>query len=811
MAGVRLGFERSLFLLGIGSIVSIGSIAALEACGPQVEDSAVSALGGAANEARAIAPEGTQLFMPPRAITLSIPWEHSIASGGIDSFVHRTVNGVTTFAGPGQPPLPIFLNRFGGTYSPGQDDSRRNTSIVPNQVSTVSAFSGSDSQWNQAVNCITTMWAPYNVTITQTEPASGEYIEAVIGGSPGQVGLPQGVGGVAPIDQFQCSIIPNAIIYAFADVVGNDPEEVCEIAAQEIAHAFSLDHEYYCPDPMTYLGGCGNKTFRDFDAQCGEYQPRGCNCSRPSQNSVQTLLDKIGAPNGMPPPPVNDPIPPTISINSPADGATLMENSTITVVATASDDMQLSATELVWNFNGQTFPCPYTNSGGAVTCTRSGNISTWSIRVGQGDRTFTARARDAGNNVTTTPPRTIHLGTATPPPMDTVPPTASITSPAPNASLPANSTIQITATANDNIGLASVELVWAFGNDSFPCPFSGQGVACTQSGTTYTWSLSVGVGTRQFSVRAVDLAGNRFETPQQMVSLTTQPMMPPNMGDIVAEPNNTPTDAFPLRCANAIDLVVSSANEDWFSVDAPANTDVQVNFSAAAGTVIGAELYTAGATMQLAQTADVLGNGGSIRAISQGPVILVHVTTGGGEVGYRLTTLCNNGGMPPPMNNDDTFEPNNDAATASHVMCGQMIGNLIANDPDFFAVNVPAGNALHAVATGTGIQISIQDTAGHEIAPPGSEARTTSLPGGDVIVKVAPTTNGAQYGLNLDCAPPSGGNHTDDPLPARQALAGGCSCSTSDAETGGAAGAAILWALLGIAVALRSARARRGL
>ncbi len=597
-------------------------------------------------------------------IYIPVPYEQVRVSGGVDTLVGRGAHG-PWFVGAGDPPLPIFLNGNGGTYYPGQDDSRQNTSIVPNGTSTIDPYGGSSSQWQQVVSCLTDQLAPFNVTVVTQEPAGGQYIEAVIGGRPQQVGLGGGVGGVAPFDTYNCSVIANAIVFAFSAVFGEDPQTTCEVAAQEIAHAFSLDHEYYCPDPMTYLSGCGDKIYRDYNAQCGEYSARQCECNRATQNSVQVMLSKLGANTGMPPPPPpNDPVPPQISITSPTNGTTLQENSTITITAVATDDQQLSATELFWQFSNTTFPCPGTSGGGAVTCTRSGDVSTWNINVGQGTRTFYARAIDAAGNVTQTPAITIQLGTMVPPPNDTTPPVVSLVSPQDGAVLAANSTIQIEANASDDVGLAAVDLMWTFAQDSFPCPFTGQDVSCIQNGNQYIWSVVVGVGTRRFSVRATDLAGNISETPEINVTLMTQEPPPdPNM-DTVGEENDNPSQAFPLRCGTAIDLVVSSTDDDWFSYEAPAGTQVEVGVTAQAGTVIGLELYDAAGTQQIVQTQDVLAGGGTLTGTSRGPTLLARVTTPGAAVSYRLSATCMAGNPmdPDPMDPDpkDPLDPNPD-------------------------------------------------------------------------------------------------------------------------------------------------------
>jgi MYXO-CTERM domain-containing protein len=746
------------------------------------------------------APEGSETpLITPRGIYVPVPAEHA-AGIGVDTLAGRSSSPL--FVGPGDPPIPIFLNRFGGTYTPGPDDSRNNTSIIPQFNANVGGYSGSAAQWDAVVSCLTTMFAPYNAVIVEVEPGSGAYIEAVIGGSPGDVGLSNGVGGVAPIDTFNCRVIQNAIVFAFSDVFGSDPQTTCEVAAQEIAHAISLDHEYYCPDPMTYLNGCGDKTFRDYDAQCGEFSPRSCDCNRARQNSVQVLLEKLGASNGMPPPPPpDDPNPPTITITSPADGAQLQENSTITVTAVATDDLGIAATELFWQFSNTTFACPGTSSGGAVTCTRNGDTSTWQIRVGQGTRTFYARARDVGGNVTQTAARTIQLGTTAPPPNDTIAPVVNVVRPADQAQLPANSSIQIEATASDDVGLASVELMWTFANDSFPCPFQGQGVICEQNGTTYTWSLGVGVGTRQFSVRATDLAGNITETQVRTISLTTEAPPDPAV-DTVAEDNDVPGEAFSTRCGTAIDLVVSSADEDWFAYEAPLGTGVEIGVNAAAGSVLGVELYDSSGAQLINGTTDVLGQGGSIRGTSLGPTMLVRITTPGNAVSYRLTGVCTAPDPNNPPATDDALEDNDAPENAVRVACGDSKKDLIAADDDFFVIDVAADSPLHIAVSGMA-EATVLDANGQPMVPAsGNDLMIESLPGGDVLVKVGPRANGAAYDVSFEC---NGIGPTE--LPTRvDTIGGGCGC-TAHGEPASALG---LVAVLGLLLSRRRPDARSG-
>jgi MYXO-CTERM domain-containing protein len=746
---------------------------------------------------------GLRPFMRPRAITLEVPWEHIAGSGGKDDLVGTPRYDGLALAGPGEPPLKVFLNRNGGTYRPGQDDSRQNTSIVPRQVSTIPPWTFGDAAWNQLRACVVDQFSRFNVVIVEVEPPSNErYVEHVVGGRPQNVGLPNGVGGVAPIDNFNCRVLDIAINYTFSEVYGGNVQAICETAAQEIAHSFSLDHELHCPDPMTYLGGCGAKEFRDVNAQCGEFQPRACNCNRPSQNSVQIMLEKLGASGGSTePPPPAETVPPTVAITSPADGATVQQDSTIVITATANDNAGIAATDLIWDFTGDTFPCPTNFGGGAVTCNRVGAVSTWNVRVGQGTRRFSVRARDTSGNVAETTKRTVNLGdggTVTPPPDDSVPPTASITSPNEAAVLPANSTMQVVATANDNTALASVELLWNFTGDTFPCPFEGQAVSCTQSGNTFTWALNVGVGLRAFQVRAIDTAGNIAITSERTVELSADGDVPVNPGDpdTVGEPNDTAAEAFGIRCGNAIDLVVAAGNDDWFAIDAPATTAVQVGVASEAGNRIALELYTADGQIELAGVGDVVAAGGELRAVSQGPAVLARVSTESGASTYRLTATCSQeGGDVPLPGTDDEFEDNDDPENPTRAFCGQQPQQLVAADDDYFVVEVREGDALKVTLTGEGVIATILDGKGTALSSTGRDVSTEGLPAGDFLVKVEPEDLATPvfYDVAFDCTSVAGST------PA----ATGCGCQL-DGQSGSAQGIAV--AMMGLFVWRRRRR-----
>lgn len=191
----------------------------------------------------------------------------------------------------------IFLNRCAGgcIVNGGGNDSRQNrSSIVRSSSVSVSEWGKGDAQWEELVGCVKAMYDPYDVVVTDVDPGPNvEHFEAIVAGSPGDIGLPGSVGGIAP---FACGVINNAITFSFANApfYANGIDGICETVAQETAHAFGLEHAYLCSDPMTYLDPCGYKWFQDENASCGEYSPSQCNC-RNNQNSHRILEDHFGS------------------------------------------------------------------------------------------------------------------------------------------------------------------------------------------------------------------------------------------------------------------------------------------------------------------------------------------------------------------------------------------------------------------------------------------------------------------------------------------------------------------------------------
>jgi hypothetical protein len=232
----------------------------------------------------------------------------------------------------------IYLAHNGVTLRPGNDDAREGTSsIVGGQVQ-VPPWDVSEAKWNATVACFRDLWKEFDVVITDQDPGDVPHMLAVFGGSPQHVGMPSGVGGVSPFTE-DCAVIENSVVFTFTDVFPEDPQTICEVMAQEVAHSYGLDHEMLASDPMTYLNYNGNRTFKDQLVSCGEFSNRPCGIGgsvcRNKQNSVALLKERTGE---------ADLIAPTLSITSPVDAAVVAPGFEVT--ATAADDRGITMATL---------------------------------------------------------------------------------------------------------------------------------------------------------------------------------------------------------------------------------------------------------------------------------------------------------------------------------------------------------------------------------------------------------------------------------------------------------------------------------
>jgi len=214
---------------------------------------------------------------------------------------------------------------------------------------TLSPFGYSQNVWDLTIACIREVYSPYNVQVITDDPGAVPHHEAVMAGRGSEMSLPQGVLGIAPLDATTCEPKDNVISFAFANDHGGLTDEdkainLCWTVAQESAHAYGLDHEFDCRDPMTYIPGCGQKFFRNELIHCGRNVEEQCICGGALQNSHARLLGGHGA--GTPP------APPTVSIAYPTDGAIITGSTSVLVNATdrrGIGKVELYVNDWLWN------------------------------------------------------------------------------------------------------------------------------------------------------------------------------------------------------------------------------------------------------------------------------------------------------------------------------------------------------------------------------------------------------------------------------------------------------------------------------
>jgi len=178
-----------------------------------------------------------------------------------------------------------------------------------------------------------------------------------------------------------------------------------------------------------------------------------------------------------------DTIVPVVSINSPANGATL--SGSVDVSVSATDNAGVSKVELY--LDGVLFA-----QSGSASATFS-----WDTRNAlDGTHTLEARAYDAANNVgSTSISVTVRNSTVA----DTTSPSVAITSPQDGSKITTTKTLKVYVSASDNVSVTKVEL-YIHGK------FFG---SSTSSSAVFTWNTGkVTKGAHTLQAYAYDAAGN---------------------------------------------------------------------------------------------------------------------------------------------------------------------------------------------------------------------------------------------------------------------------------------------------------------
>ncbi len=224
----------------------------------------------------------------------------------------------------------LYLNRCEGgetIYAGYYNDSSTNTSSIVNSTANFPEFPYSDATWNQVVADAADIYAPFDITVTDVDPGATPHHEVIVCGTPDIIGMQSNVLGVSPF--YNCSVIEKSISFDFAAAHADNARSIAETACHEAGHAFGLEDEYLCEDPMTYLTGCGDKYFQDEYADCGGFSPESCRCAN-QQNSFRILLSHLGA---------STPTPPEVTITEPANNANVSQGFPVRVTLVDDQDI----------------------------------------------------------------------------------------------------------------------------------------------------------------------------------------------------------------------------------------------------------------------------------------------------------------------------------------------------------------------------------------------------------------------------------------------------------------------------------------
>src|SRR6266849_8659670 len=191
--------------------------------------------------------------------------------------------------------------------------------------------------------------------------------------------------------------------------------------------------------------------------------------------------------------------PPTVSITSPTNGATV--SGTISVVASASSSVGIASVQFL--VDGANFGAPATTSPYTVSL----NTTTLS----NGNHTLAARAKDTAGNSATSAAITVTVSNTPPPP-----PTVSITSPTNGATV--SGTISVVASASSSVGIASVQFL-----------VDGANFGAPATASPYTVSLNTTAlsnGNHTLAATAKDTAGNSATSASITVTVSNMPAGP---------------------------------------------------------------------------------------------------------------------------------------------------------------------------------------------------------------------------------------------------------------------------------------------
>jgi MYXO-CTERM domain-containing protein len=253
------------------------------------------------------------------------------------------------FAPP--PPLAVglrtvYLNKDGGTYTRGSSTDAAVNRVNSRFIDKISAttftippLNTATFNWTAIASCVRTHFRRFNVDVVETEPTSGTYIEAVVGGTGQEIGFgPNELFGIASADNF-CNVTERGIALNFSEthrVVPRRDDELCATIAHEVGHLLALEHEQLPADILSYvlINDSVTKSFVNQTSGCGTAPGASnpCTCSGGNTTSSYTRLSTFIGLRSL------ESVPPMLAIDAPGE----VVPPTFDVVVTATDNVMMS-------------------------------------------------------------------------------------------------------------------------------------------------------------------------------------------------------------------------------------------------------------------------------------------------------------------------------------------------------------------------------------------------------------------------------------------------------------------------------------
>lgn len=209
-------------------------------------------------------------------------WSTVVAVGALSVVVLGPAS--TTAATPGV----LVIELDGGDVALGPDDAILRTTPIAEMVGAFAPYGGEPERREALLQAVRADWAPYDVSVTSSPPAQGDYAMVMVGPSN-----PFGVAvtGIAALD---CDDAASARGLAFAFYSAGDgvPANIAATTiSQEAAHGLGLEHVDGLGDIMLPVQSEGESSFTDEclpisgPAECGAQHIAECgarSCKTPT-------------------------------------------------------------------------------------------------------------------------------------------------------------------------------------------------------------------------------------------------------------------------------------------------------------------------------------------------------------------------------------------------------------------------------------------------------------------------------------------------------------------------------------------------